>query len=103
MPAAEDVERQVAVAIIVTMEEAPLLVPVHRIVSGVEIEHDFTRRRLVRLDEQVDEQALDGCGVMADPMVARGGARRGMLQPVERRLAGQRRTVAPLRRQPVPQ
>ena len=59
------------------MEEAPLLVSVHRIVGDVEIEHDFTRRRLVRLDEQVDQQALDGRRVMADPVVARGGAHRG--------------------------
>ena len=60
MPAAEDVERQVALAVVIAVEEAPLLVPVHRIVGGVEIEHDLTRRRLVRLKKQVDEQALDG-------------------------------------------
>jgi hypothetical protein len=55
----------------------------HRIVGGVEIEHDFARRRLVGLEEQGDEQALDDRRVMADPVVARGGARRGMLQPVD--------------------
>jgi hypothetical protein len=37
----------------------------------------------VGLEEQGDEQALDDRRVMADPVVARGGAHRGMLQPVD--------------------
>jgi hypothetical protein len=44
---AEDVQRQLAVAVVVTVEEPPLLMPVQRIVSGVEIENDLLGRRLV--------------------------------------------------------
>ena len=56
MPAAEDVERQIAVAVVIAVEEAPLLMPVQRIVGGVEIEDDLLRRRAVRLEEEIDEQ-----------------------------------------------
>ena len=44
VPAAEDVERQVAVAVVVAVEEAALLVPVQRNVGGVEVEDDLPRR-----------------------------------------------------------
>ena len=63
MPAAEDIQRQIAVAIIVAMEEAPFLVPMHRVVGSIEVEHDLLARRLVRLDEQVNEQVFDRCRV----------------------------------------
>jgi hypothetical protein len=98
MPAAEDVERQVAVAVVIAVEEAPLLMSVHRIVSGVEIKDDLLRGAAMRLQEQVDEQALDGGPVMADLVVARrlGPAQ---LQPVQRRLAGQRRAIRTPRRE----
>ena len=43
MPAAEHVQRQVAVAVIVAVEEAPFLVAVERIIGGVEIEDDPLR------------------------------------------------------------
>jgi hypothetical protein len=46
MPAAEDVERQVAVGVVVAVEEAALLVPVQGHVGGVEIEDDLPGRRL---------------------------------------------------------
>src|SRR5918911_3406000 len=41
MPAAEDVERQVAVAVVVAMKKAALLAPVGRIVGRVQIEHNL--------------------------------------------------------------
>jgi hypothetical protein len=44
---AEDVKRQVAVAIVIAVEEAPLLVPVKRVVGGIEIEDDLPRRTRV--------------------------------------------------------
>ena len=56
MPPAEHVERQVAVAVVVAVEEPALLLAVHRIVGRIEIEDDLLRRPLVRLQEQVDEQ-----------------------------------------------
>ena len=47
----------------------------------------------VRLQEQIDEQRLDRRRIVADPVIARclGPAQ---FQPVQRRLAGHRRTVA---------
>ena len=66
MAAAEHVQRQIAVAIVVAVEEAAFLVAVQGVVGGVEIEDDLARRRLVRVEEEVDEQALDGRTVMAD-------------------------------------
>ena len=89
MVAAEDVERQVAVAAIVAVEEPALLGAVQRIVGGVEVEHDLLGWRRVRVEEQLDEQPLDRGPVMADLVVARRLARRRVLEPVERRLAGQ--------------
>jgi hypothetical protein len=74
------------------MEEPAFLVAVQRVVGGVEIEDDLARRCLVRGEEEVDEQALDGGAVMADLMVARGSDRR-MLEPVQRALAGERGAI----------
>ena len=59
MPAAEDVERQIAVAVVIAVEEAPFLMAVQRVVGGVEIEDDLLRRAAVRLQKQIDEQRLD--------------------------------------------
>ena len=70
--AAEDVERQVAVAVVVAVEEPPLLVAVQRVVGGVEVEHDLLRRPVVGVEEEVDEQRLDRRAVVADPAVAVG-------------------------------
>jgi hypothetical protein len=58
MPAAEHVERQIAVAVVVTVEEPAFLAAVERIVGGVEVENDLLGRPSVRLEEQVDEQGL---------------------------------------------
>jgi hypothetical protein len=41
MPAAEHIERQIAVGVVIAVEEALFLVPVQRIVGGVEIEGDL--------------------------------------------------------------
>ena len=89
VPAAEHVQRQIAVAVIVAVEEAALLVAVQRIVGGVEIEDDPLGRRLVRLEEQRDEQALDGSPIMPDLVITRGSGWR-MFEPVQRAFAGQR-------------
>src|SRR4051794_15756069 len=43
MPAAEDVERQVAVAIVVAVKEAALLMPMDRVVGRVQVQDDFAR------------------------------------------------------------
>ena len=54
-------------------------------------------RRAVGVEEELDEQPLDRRRVVADLVIARRLARRRMLEPVERALAGQRRTVRPSR------
>ena len=99
MPAAEDVERQVAVAVVVAVEEPSLLVAVQRVVGGVEVEHDLLRRAIVGVEEEVHEQCLDRRAVMGDPAVAVGG-RRAVLEPVQRALAGERRAAAVPRLEP---
>jgi hypothetical protein len=67
--AAEDVQRQMAVAVVVAMEEAPFLVAVERIVRGIEIEDDPLGRPRLSLQEQADEQLLDRPRVVADAVL----------------------------------
>jgi hypothetical protein len=44
MPAAEHIERQIAVAVVIAVEETLFLMPVQRVVGGVEIERNLRRR-----------------------------------------------------------
>ncbi len=97
MPATEDVQRQIAVTIVVTVEEPILLLAVQRIVGRVEVDDDLLRRPPVRGQEQRDEPAPDRRRVVADLVIARRRPRRRVLQPVQRRLAGERRAVRPPR------
>ena len=60
MAPAEDVERQIAIAIVVAVKEPALLVSVQRVIGGIEIERDLAGRLGVRIQEQLDEQRLDG-------------------------------------------
>jgi hypothetical protein len=69
--AAEDVQRQIAVAIVVAVEEAPLLMTMQRIIGRIEIEDDLLWRRLVRLQEHRHKQPFDGRRIMRDLVVAR--------------------------------
>ena len=96
VPAAEDVQRQIAVALVIAMEEPAFLMAVHQIVGGIQVEHDLPRRPGVRLDEQIHQQPLDGRRIMADLVVA-GRFRPAQFQPVQRRLARHRRAVLPTR------
>jgi hypothetical protein len=43
LPAAEDVQRQKTVVIVVTVEEAALLLATHRAVGGIEVENQAFR------------------------------------------------------------
>ena len=74
------------------MEEPPLLLAVQRIVRRIEVENDLLWRSRVRLNKQVDQQILDRHRIVADLVVAR-RLQLAQLQPVERRLAGNRRAV----------
>ena len=96
MVAAEDVERQVAVAVVIAMEEAALLAPVQGVVGGVEVQHQPLRRLRVGLQEKIDQQRLDRLGVVADAAIAM-RPRRRVLQPVQGRFARQRRAMAMMR------
>lgn len=60
MIAGEDVEQQEAVVIVVAVEEAPLLMAVHRIVGGVDVEHDLLGRRSKGGDVGLDRDLVDG-------------------------------------------
>ena len=75
-----------------TVEEAAFLVAVQRIVRRVDVQHDLRRGRLVRLDEQLQQQRVHRRGVRHDLLVAirRGGFQHRQLQTVQRALAGQR-------------
>ena len=55
MPAAEHVQRQIAVAAVVAVEEAALLLPVKGVIGRVEVEDDLLWRSPVRFEENVDE------------------------------------------------
>jgi hypothetical protein len=70
MRAAEDVQRQIAAAVVITVKEAAFLMPVQRVVGGVEVEDDLLWRGVVRLQEQIDKQRLDPGAVPGDPMIA---------------------------------
>ncbi len=70
------------------MEEAPLLLPVERIVGGIEVQHDPRRGPGVAIEEVVHETVLDRAAVVDELVVAR-GLGLGALQTVERAAAGQ--------------
>ena len=55
MAAAEHIKRQIAVAVVVTVEETFFLMPVQRIVGGVEIEGDLRRRGRMGIEKQIDK------------------------------------------------
>ena len=92
VPAAEDVERQIAEAIVVAMKEPAFLMPVQGIVGRIEIEDDLLRYRLVGLQEDIDEQPLDRRRIVAHLVVAR-RLRPAEFKAIERALARQRRAV----------
>ena len=96
MAATEHVQRQIAVTAVVAVEEPALLLAVHRVVRGVEVEHDLRRRRRMGLQEQIDEQPLDCRAVVADLVVPR-RLHSAQLQPVQGALTSQRRAARPPR------
>ncbi len=94
--AARHVQRQIAVVVIIAVEEPPFLMTVQRIVRRIEVEHDLPRRPPMGLHEQVDQQGLDRRAVVADLVILR-RLRTTQLQTVQGALARNRRTVRPLR------
>ena len=73
--AAEHVQRQVAVAVVVAMEEAPLLLAVQWVVGGVEVQHQLLGRRVKAGDELLHQHFVQSPGR---------GAVGPLLQPAQR-------------------
>jgi hypothetical protein len=63
--AAEHVQRQVAVAVVVAVEEAPLLLAMQRVVGGVKVQHQFLGRSLEAGDELLDQHLVQSPGAVA--------------------------------------
>ena len=68
-------------------EEPAFLMPVQRIVGGVEIERDLRRGLGVGIEEQIDEQRLNGGAIGGNPGIA-GGLGAAEFEPVQGALAG---------------
>ena len=96
MSTAKYIERQVTIAVVIAVEEAALLIAVQGIVGGIEIKDDLLGRAPMRLQEQIDQKLLDRCSLIGDLVIAR-RLLSAQLEPVQRRLAGNRRTVLALR------
>jgi len=64
--AAEDIERQVAVAAVVAVEEAALLLPMERIVGRVQVQDDLLRGLLMSRQKNLDQKAVHGFGIDRD-------------------------------------
>ena len=95
--AAEHVERQIAVAIVIAVIEPPFLLAVQRIVRRVEIENDFLGCAIMRLQEHIDQQIPDRRRIVADLVIAR-RLQPAQFETIECRLAGHRRTILAPRR-----
>ncbi len=81
--AAEYVERQIAVAVVIPVEELPLLLAMQRIVRRIEVQNDLPWSTRMRLEEQIDKQVPDRRRIVADLVVAR-RFQLAQLQSVER-------------------
>lgn len=79
--AAEHIERQKAVVVIIAVEEPSFLGPVHRVIGGVKVEHDLLRWAVEGGDEGLQKD------LMHRPRPAAVG---GVLEPAQSRRAGQR-------------
>ena len=95
MTAAEDVERQVTIAIVIAVEKAAFLMTVQRIVGRIQIENDLLRSTTMRRQEHIDKQPLDRRRIVADLVIPR-RLTTAQLQPVQRRFPRQWRAIRPL-------
>src|SRR5215831_115644 len=89
MAPTEYVKRQIAVAIIIGVEEPSLLVTVDRIIGRIKIKDDLVRCSAVRLQKQVDQKSLDRDWIVRDLVITR-RLQPAKLESVERRLASDR-------------
>jgi len=82
-----EVDRKITILIEKGVEQSPLLMTVSDILDVVDVQHDRNRRSPVRLDERIGQDLGDA---------VKTGARDGVLQTREPRLAGQRRILGKL-------
>jgi hypothetical protein len=89
--AAEDVQREIAAALVIAVGGAAELVAVDRVVGGVEVQDDPLGRSGVGLEEEVHEEAFDVAGAAGDLLVAAAsiGTDGGQFQTIQGALAGQ--------------
>ncbi len=95
--AAEHVQRQVAVAVVVEVEVRPFLLSVQRHVSGVDVEHQLARCLATPGDERLQQHPVQRRGMRGRGralQAAERGGRRQLLGPAHRRL---QRQVVPQR------
>ena len=92
------VQRQIAVAAVVPVEESTLLLTVKWIVSRIEIEDDSLPRPSVRVQKGIDKEAIHSIRPAHDLVVSVGRLRVGgcKLEPIERALARQREALISL-------
>ena len=88
MATAEDVERQIAVAVVIPMKKPPLLMPMDRIVGRIEVENNLFGGFGVRFHEHRWIQRFNGRRIVADLMIS-GRLGPTELQTVERAFARQ--------------
>jgi hypothetical protein len=92
--AGEDVQRQIAVAVVVAVEEALRLMAIQRDVGRIQVKHDLIGCRRMRFDIEVSEQPVDGLCRVADLVIAPAAA--DQFHPIQRALARQRFVQFPL-------
>src|SRR5947209_20352231 len=73
------------------MKEAAELMAVDRVVGGIKVQDDALGGLLMSVEEQIDEQLIDGAGLTGDLLVAAVlvGPDRSQFDAVEGTLAGQ--------------
>ena len=69
VPAGEDVKRQIAIAVVERIEVPPFLLAVDRIVRGIEIDDQPSRRLVVGVGHQRHEQPFDRGRVVRDLVI----------------------------------
>jgi len=79
-----DMDRQITVLVVEGVEQGHLLMAMSDVFGVVDVQKDRNRRRSVRLDKRLDQDVRDTVKI---------SPRNGVLQPRERRLAGQRLVV----------
>jgi hypothetical protein len=72
VPATEDVERQIAVAVVVAVKEPAFLVAMDRVIGRVQVQDDLLGWARMCLQKQVPEHARNRLAIMADAVIARG-------------------------------